>query len=154
MARSRSGAVKSETDATVVIHRAFILMPIAYQRDDHRRLITVMVTGSCCADDISGVIDRQADEHTWDYALFYDLRAMTAESIEADLQQIAERVKVVGGGRERGPVGIAIRARPALFLQGLLYATLTKELVDIEVLLTPAQIDSWLVRNAARSRQP
>jgi hypothetical protein len=131
----------------------FILMPIAYQRDDQRRLITVTVTGSCSADDISGVIDRQAGEDTWEYALLYDLRAMTAASTEADLQQIAERVQVVGGGRERGPVGIAIRPRPAPFLEGLMYATLTKGFVAVEILLTPAQIDLWLVRNAARSRQ-
>jgi hypothetical protein len=129
-----------------------MLMPIAYQRDDRRRLITVTVTGPWSADGISGVIDRQADEDTWEYALLYDLRDMTAASIEADLQQIAERVKVVGAGRERGPVGIAIRARPALFLEGLMYATLTRELVDIEILLTATQIDSWLTRNAVRSR--
>jgi hypothetical protein len=128
-------------------------MPIAYQRDDQRRLITVTVTGPCTADDIGGVIDRQADEGTWEYALLYDLRAMTATSTEADLQQIAERVRVVGEGRERGPVGIAIRPTPAVFLEGLMYATLTRELVVIEILLTAAQVDSWLARNALRLRR-
>jgi hypothetical protein len=128
-------------------------MPIAYQRNDHRRLITVTVTGECSADDITGVIDRQADENTWEYALLYDLRAMTASSTEADLQRIAERVQVVGGGRKRGPVGIAIRPRPAVFLEGLMYATLTKGLVAIEILLTVAQVDSWLARNALHLRR-
>jgi hypothetical protein len=47
-------------------------------------------------------------------------------------------------------VGIAIRARPALFLMGLMYTRLMKEFVTIEVLLTAAQIDAWLVRNAPR----
>ena len=123
-------------------------MPIAYQRDDHRRLITVTVTEPYTVDDILGVIDRQTRENTWEYALFYDMQAVTETSTETDLQLIAERVKVVGGGRERGHVGIAIRARPALFLQGLMYAKLTREFVDVEVLLTAAQIDSWLARNA------
>jgi hypothetical protein len=45
-------------------------------------------------------------------------------------------VKAAGGERERGPVGIAIRARPALFLLGLMYTKLTKEFVTAEVLLT------------------
>jgi len=126
----------------------FILMPIAYQRDDQRRLITVTVTEPCSVDDISIVIDRQAGEETWEYALLYDLRAVTDASTEADLQQLAERVKVAGGERERGPVGIAIRARPALFLLGLMYMKLMKEFVTVEVLLTAAQIDAWLVRNA------
>jgi hypothetical protein len=126
----------------------FILMPITYQRDGQRRLITVTVTEPCSVDDISSVIDRQAAEDTWEYALLYDLRAMTDASTEADLQQLAERVKVAGGKRERGPVGIAIRARPALFLLGMMYTKLIKEFVTVEVLLTAAQIDAWLVRNA------
>ena len=128
----------------------FILMPIAYQRDDQRRLITVTVTEPCSGDDISRVIDRQAAEDTWEYALLYDLRAITDASAEVDFQRLAERVKVAGGERKRGPVGIAIRARPALFLMGLMYTRLMKEFVTIEVLLTAAQIDAWLVRNAPR----
>jgi hypothetical protein len=128
----------------------FILMPIAYQRDDQRRLITVTVTEPCSVDDLSSVVDRQAGEDTSKYALLYDLRSMTDASTEAGLQRIAERVKVVGGGRERGPVGIAMRARPALFLLGLMHATLVKEFVTVEVLLSAAQIDAWFARNAPR----
>ena len=109
----------------------FILMPIAYQRDDQRRLIIVTVTEPCSVDDIDSVVDRQAGEDTWEYALLYDLRAMTDASTGVDLQQIAERVSAVGGGRERGPVGIAIRARPALFLLGLMYTNLMKEFASV-----------------------
>jgi hypothetical protein len=123
-------------------------MPIAYQRDDRRRLITVTVTEPWSVDDISSVIDRQACEDTWEYALLYDLRTLTDASTEADLQRIAERVTAIGGERERGPVGIAIRPRPALFLLGLMYSELLKDVVDVEVLLTAAQIDAWLRRNA------
>lgn len=122
-------------------------MPIAYQRDDRRWLISVTVTEPCTVNDIFSVIDRQAAEDTWEYALLYDLRAITDASAEADLQQLAERVKATGGERERGPVGIAIRARPALFLLGLMYTKLIKGFVSVEVLLTAAQIDAWLVRN-------
>jgi hypothetical protein len=129
-------------------------MPLAYQRDDQCRLITVTVTEPCSVDDISGVIDRQAGEGTWEYALLYDLRATTDASTEANLQQIAERVTVPGGERERGPMGIAIRAQPALFLLGMMYAKLVKELVTVEVLLTAGQIDAWLVRNAPGGSSP
>ena len=123
-------------------------MPIAYERDDQRRLITVTVTEPYSADHILSVIDRQAGEDTWGHAMLYDLQGITNAWTEADLQRMADRVKVAGGGRERGPVGIAIRARPELFLVFLVYATLTKELMTVEVLLTAAQIDAWLVRNA------
>ena len=131
-------------------------MPIAYERDDQRRLITVTVTEPYSADDILRVIDRQAGEDTWGHAMLYDLRRMTNAWTEADLQRMADRVKVAGGGRERGPVGIAIRARPELFLVFLVYATLTKELMTVEVLLTAAQRVAWLARNTrgGSSRQP
>ena len=135
--------------------RALISMPIAYERDDRRRLITVTVTEPYSLDDIRGVIDRQAGEDTWWYAMLYDLRAVTDTSAQADLQQIADRVHAVGDGRARGPVGIAIRPRPALFVAGMMYTKLTKGLMTVEVLLTPKQIDAWLARNAPSiSRQP
>jgi hypothetical protein len=130
-------------------------MPITYERDDRRRLITVTVTEPYSLDDIRGVIDRQASEDTWRYAMLYDLRAVTDASAEADLQQIADRVQAVGRGRERGQVGIAIRARPSLFLVALTYSRLTKGFVTVEVLLSAAQIDAWLARNApSASRKP
>jgi hypothetical protein len=125
-------------------------MPIAYERDDQRRLITVTVTEPRSVDDILGVIDRQAAEHTWEYALLYDLRAVMHASSQADLRQIADRVKVVGGGRDRGPVGMAVGARSEMFRMGLMYAEFTKKLVNVEVLLTLAQLDGWLARNAQR----
>jgi hypothetical protein len=124
-------------------------MPIEYRRHDHRRLTIVTVTGACSTDDILGVIDRQAREHTWDYALLYDLRAAAIDaSAHTDLQQIADRVRVLSAGRQRGVVGIAIQPQPALFLVALMYTTLTKGLVTVEVLLSVAQIDAWLARNA------
>jgi hypothetical protein len=125
-------------------------VPIAYQRDDERRLITVTVTEPYSNDDILGVIDRQAAEDTWWYAMLYDLRAVTHASSEADLQQLADRVKIVGGGRKRGPVGIAVGTSPTTFRAGLMYTQLSGKLVNIEVVLTQAQLDGWLARNAQR----
>ena len=131
-------------------------MPSAYERDDQRRLITVMVTEPYSVDDILNAIDRQAAEDTCGYAVLYDLRAVTVASTEADLQQIAERVKAVAGGRERGPVGMAVGARPEMFRMGLRYTELTRKLMNVEVLLTSTQLEGWMSRNALRrpSQQP
>ena len=125
-------------------------MPIAYERDDERRLITVTVTEPYSIDDVLGVIDRQAAEDTWWYAILYDLRALTQASSEADLQRLADRVKIVGGGRKRGPVGIAVGTSPTSFRGGLMYTQMAGKLVNVEVVLTPAQLDGWLARNAQR----
>ena len=130
-------------------------MPIAYERDDQRRLITVTMTEPHSVDEILSVIDRQAAEETWRYAILYNLRVVTHALTETELQQIADRVKIVGGGRERGPVGIAVGTRPEQFRMGLMYVRLTKNLETVEVLLTETQRDEWLARNTRwSSRQP
>jgi hypothetical protein len=125
-------------------------VPTAYQRDDQRWLITVTVTEPYSIDDILGVIDRQAAEDTWSYAMLYDLRAVRRASTEADLQRLADRVKIVGGGRKRGPVGIAVGADPETFRAGLMYTRMAGKLVNVEVVLTATQLDGWLARNAQR----
>jgi hypothetical protein len=123
-------------------------MPIAYDRDDHRRLITLTASDPYSIDDILSVIDRQAAEDTLGYAMLYDLRGVKDTSALAGLRRIADRVGAVGGGRARAPVGVAILSRPELVLAGLTYVKLTREIMAVEVLLTAAQLDDWLTRNA------
>ena len=64
-------------------------MPIAYVRDDWRRLTIVTANEPCSVDDILQVIDRRWSDGTLDYAVLYDLRALPEASAETDLQQIA-----------------------------------------------------------------
>ena len=125
-------------------------MPVEYERDDQRRLIAVTVTDPYAIDDVLGTIDRQAAEDTWAYAMLYDLRAVDVLTGEY-AQRIADHVQAVGAGRERGPVGIAIRSSPEHFRLGLRYAELAKQ--RVEVLLTGMQVDEWLIRNAQRRPQ-
>jgi hypothetical protein len=127
-------------------------MPITYERDDERRLITVTVTDPYSVADILGVIDRQAAEDTWAYAVLFEIQAPMANP--ADSQHIADYVQTVGQGRERGPVGIAIAAQPDQFRRGLTYAELSGKAASVEVLLTPAQRTDWLFRNAPRRSRP
>jgi hypothetical protein len=130
-------------------------MPILYVIDDRRRLITVTVTEPYSVDDILSAIDRQASEGQWEYAILYDQRGLTHASTETDLEQIAEHVRVTGHGRPRGRVGLAIRPDPLSFLVGLTYSKLTKEFMDVEVLLNEVQLESWLSRNSRQStRRP
>jgi hypothetical protein len=131
-------------------------MPIAHVRDDQRWLITVTVTEPYSLGDVLNVIDRQAAEDTWGYAMLYDLRAVRHVLTEADLQRMADRVKVVGGGRKRGPVGMAVASEPEQFRMGLVYTRLARTLENVEALMTAAQRDDWLARNARRrsSQQP
>ena len=122
-------------------------MPIAYERDDSRRLITVTATEPYAVGDILSAIDRQAAEDTWGYAVLYDLRAVQVLT-DAGAQRLVDRVKAVGGARQRGPVGMAIGTQAEQFRRGLQYSELTGKIADVEVLLTTAQLDDWLGRNA------
>ena len=81
------------------------IMPIAYECDDLRQLITVTVTEPVTLDEIRDVIDRQAAEDTWDYAMLFDLRRVKDASVLAHLPQIADRVKELGGDLEARPGG-------------------------------------------------
>ena len=131
-------------------------MPVAYERDDPRRLITVTVAEPVALDDILGVIDRQAAEGTWGYAMLYDLRGVKDVSALGHLPQIAARVKALGGDRPRGPVGVAIPPRPDLLRGRPDVCGAHSELMSVEVLLTATQLAAWLSRNArpGSSRQP
>jgi hypothetical protein len=118
-----------------------------YERDDNRRLITVTVTEPYSVNDFFAAIDRQAAEDTWWYAMLYDLRSLTQASSEADLRQIVDRIKIVGGERKRGPVGVAVDPRPETLRMGLIYTKLIGKQGNVEVVITPAQLDGWLARN-------
>ena len=50
-------------------------MPIQYVRDDAKKRILVTTTGEIGLDDIVGIVDRQAKDRTWSYAMLYDARA-------------------------------------------------------------------------------
>jgi hypothetical protein len=43
---------------------------------------------------------------------------------------------------------MAIGAQPALFRAGLMFTRLTRALMTVEILLTAAQLEAWLDRNA------
>jgi hypothetical protein len=47
-------------------------------------------------------------------------------------------------------VGIAVGTHPEAFRAGLMYTRLAGKLVNVEVVLTAAQLDGWLARNAQR----
>ena len=121
-------------------------MPISYERDDARRLITVVVTDPYGFDDILGVVDRQSADDTWGYAMLYDMHALADFGREVDSPRLAAHVTAIGRGRTRGPVGLWIVRRPDRFRVGVEYSALTSGVLELEVLLTKSQVDNWLVR--------
>jgi hypothetical protein len=125
-------------------------MSIDYHRDDLRRLITLTFTEPFSFDETLSQSDRQWAEHTWEYAVLYDMRATTHFASPEEIQQGLAHTRFVGGGRPRGPVGVAIPARADVFAKGLHLAQVSGPRRDIEILLTATQIDAWIARSAPR----
>ena len=72
-------------------------MPSDYRRDDDKRLITVTMTEPFSMADFIGVVERQAAEDTWSYALLYDLRSLeTIKEASPVLQTFVDRLQVLG----------------------------------------------------------
>jgi hypothetical protein len=129
-------------------------MPIHYDRDDQRRLITATFTEPYSVDEVLGLIERQMADNAWEYATFHDMRATTHLSTLDEARRITARVQALSGGRTRGPVGMAISRTPEQLREGLRFAEATKNIVTLEVLLTETQLEDWLARNAQRRSAP
>jgi hypothetical protein len=125
-------------------------MPIDYQRDDRRRLITVTVTEPFSFDELLNQTDRQWTENTWEYAILYDSRTTLHRFPPMEVEQILARTQAIGKGRPRGPVGVAIPVRGEMVTSGLQLAKQGGPDRDIEILLNVVQIDAWIVRHAPR----
>jgi hypothetical protein len=124
-------------------------MPIAYERDNDRRLITATLTEPSSLADFVSVVERQAAEDTWDYALLYDLRGLTIHAdASQELQQFVDRVQSLGAGRSRGPVAAIIAPRADIVRSSVMTAHLTRGRLNFEVLLSTEQLETWLLRSA------
>ena len=123
-------------------------MPTVYERDDDRRLITITITEPYSVDDILGAIERQMAEDTWEYAMLYDMRTTTRMSTIEEARLITNRVQSMSGGRNRGPVAMAISARPDQVRAGVEFASSNRGIAIPEILLTAMQLYDWIARNA------
>ena len=125
-------------------------MPTDYRRNDDQRLITVTMTEPFSMADFIGVVERQAREDTWSYALLYDLRSLeTIREASPVLQTFVDRLQVLGAGRTRGPIGVVIGSDPDR-VRARLVETRTEARLNFEILVTDLEVDEWLARNTHR----
>ena len=129
-------------------------MPIDYQRDDRRCLITVTLTEPYSFDELLSQTDRQWAEHTWEYAVLYDSRTTSHITPASELQQLLNHTAAVGGGAPRGPVGVAAPQRPEIVRGGLQFVKQSGPERNIEILFNDAQVEDWLARYAPHGRPP
>jgi hypothetical protein len=120
-------------------------VPIHYERDDTRQRILIMTTGHVTADDVLGVVDRQAEEGAWPYSVLYDARAGRNTPTPEDLRRVVMRVGMLTARHgPRGPVALVTRS-PQLSRMARAYASLGQlTALDVEVFTRVEDAEQWL----------
>jgi hypothetical protein len=123
-------------------------MPTVYERDDERRLITVVITDPYTVGDMLNAIERQMAENTWEYAMLWDMRATARMATVHEAPLITNRVQSLSGHRKRGPVAMEISGIPAQVRAGVEFASSNRRIAIPEIVLTAPQLSDWLARHA------
>lgn len=122
-------------------------MPIKYERDDVRRLITVLVTKPFAIEEIIGSFRRQMAEGASAYAAVNNLRFADLPT-DAEAEQLRVGIRALGDERPSGQMALRVAPRPDQFKSGQGFVTRAVGLVNLEVCVTLQQFEAWLGRNA------
>lgn len=121
-------------------------MPIAINRDDEQRRITVIVSDPWSVEEIAIAVDRQLAEQVWTYGTLYDLRGSSWVPSEADVLWLVKRgQQQVARHGARGPIAVLLDANNQVALlrkyaeYGAEHSHLTVGVFD-----DPATAASWL----------
>lgn len=119
--------------------------PFTYVRDDTRRRIRVTARGTLARADFIAIVDRQAVEHTWSYALVYDLRMMPAAGTRDDADAVAAHVfRYLIAEGPRGPVA-AVTTSASMIAAAQVYAFIAARAgVEVQVFWDLDEADRWI----------
>jgi hypothetical protein len=118
---------------------------LIYRRDDVRRQITVTITGPALLADLAGVVERQAADGTWRYAVLYDECTGTASlSVSATraLLMVVERVTRAHG--PRGAVAFVCQAAEQLGMARMHSILGEHQGLDSHVFHDVGEAEAWL----------
>ena len=120
-------------------------MPIRYERDDRRRRINILSAGEVTTDQVLGMIDRQAAEGAWSYAVLYDARASARAPTGDDLRVLLLRVgELTARYGPRGPVAF-VTTSARLARAGRAYASVGElTALQMKVFASVADAEQWL----------
>ena len=120
-------------------------MPITYERDDKLRRIVVTTIGIVGLDDMLAVVDRQANEGTWQYGILYDSRRVASVASQTDVRAGVRHVEVLSRTHgKRGPVAF-VTTMPAAYGMVRIYSTLSGQVEQaVEVFRDIGDAERWL----------
>lgn len=118
---------------------------LEYQRDDARQRILVVATDPITPDEIVAMIDRQAAEDTWSYAMIYDFRGANWFPTTDDLSRFVARARNLSASHgPRGRVALLV-ARDVAYGMGRMYSVLAESAgIDANVFRSHEEAEAWL----------
>jgi hypothetical protein len=118
---------------------------LIYTRDDVRRQITVTITGPARLADLASVVERQAADGTWGYAVLYDECTGTASlSVGATRALLTVVNRVTRAHGPRGAVAFVCGAAEQ-FGMARMYSILGEpQGLDAQVFHDLAAAEAWL----------
>lgn len=82
-------------------------MILDYRRDDAAHLTQITLSGDVTRAEVRKLLDRQAEEGTWNYRVLYDERAANVTLSAADMQLLAVHAATLAKTHgPRGPIAI------------------------------------------------
>lgn len=125
-------------------------MPISYERDDARRRIITIGTGTFRADDILDLFARMRKEGAWAYGLLNDTRLMVGRPSVDDLKRILERASHAGpNGEHAGPIAV-VASDKGLYAAACAYAAMGPP-GRFDVFTDCAEAEAWLDSHLPRT---
>ncbi len=121
-------------------------MPISYQRDDRKKRITSVSTGTITLAAVLAVVDRQWEDGAWEYGVLYDSRLVESEPEPDEMELMLAHVQSIAGGRRRGPVAL-VTSQDRLFRLFRVYSFSGKYAeitTDVRAFRDLAAADAWL----------
>jgi hypothetical protein len=109
-------------------------MPIDYQRDDDRNLLTLTVRGDVTLADVLRITDRQVGEGLWTTRVLYDTRQRDKSLLsEADVRNLAMHIAILTEKHgARGRTAILSRSATDAQLNDK-YRIIVQQLVNLEI---------------------
>jgi hypothetical protein len=119
-------------------------VPITYERDDARCVVTVTIDGAFDLREIIATLNRQASEDSWHYARLYDHRHIqpppTNDDVRGLLDAVRRHIREYG---PRGPVAV-VADQPAVYGMVRMYMTLADEEPAVAVFRDVPAARVWL----------
>lgn len=112
--------------------------------------MTVTVTDPWSVEEIAVTMERQIAEHTWAYAVLYDMSRTTSIPTEPDVLWLVKRgQQQVARHGARGPIAVITSVKPeALPLQSYAMSAGEQGRMMINVFTDHAAADRWLSEQA------